>query len=64
MPMRPIRVYGDPVLRTKAREITDFDDSLRQLVADMKETMIAYNGVGLAANQVGVARRRECVPCW
>jgi len=57
MAVRPVRVYGDPVLRVRAREITDFDDSLRQLVADMKETMVAYNGVGLAANQVGVPQR-------
>jgi len=55
--VRPVRVYGDPVLRERAREVTEFDDSLRALVADMFETMHAYNGVGLAANQVGVAQR-------
>ncbi len=57
MPLRPVRIYGDPVLREKAREVTAFDDSLRQLVADLYDTMAAYNGVGLAANQVGVAQR-------
>lgn len=57
MAQRPVRIYGDPVLREKAREIRDFDDSLRALVADLFETMHAYNGVGLAANQVGVAQR-------
>ena len=57
MPLRPVRIYGDPVLREKAREVREFDDSLRQLVADLFETMAAYNGVGLAANQVGVAQR-------
>ena len=57
MPLRPVRIYGDPVLRQKAREIREFDDSLRSLVADLFETMHAYNGVGLAANQVGVAQR-------
>jgi len=57
MPLRPIRIYGDPVLRQKARELREFDDSLRALVADLFETMRAYQGVGLAANQVGVAQR-------
>ena len=57
MPLRPIRIYGDPVLRQKAREIREFDDSLHALVADLFETMQAYQGVGLAANQVGVAQR-------
>jgi peptide deformylase len=53
----PVRIYGDPVLRERAREVTSVDDALRQLVADMRETMHAYGGVGLAANQVGVAQR-------
>jgi peptide deformylase len=57
MAVRPVRIYGDPVLRQKAAEIASVDDSLRQLVDDMRETMKAYNGVGLAANQVGVAQR-------
>jgi peptide deformylase len=57
MPLRPIRIYGDPVLRQKAREIREFDDSLRALVTDLYDTMQAYKGVGLAANQVGVAQR-------
>jgi peptide deformylase len=55
--VRPVRIYGDPVLRERAREVTSVDDTLRQLVADMRETMHAYGGVGLAANQVGVAQR-------
>jgi len=53
----PVRIYGDPVLRERAREVTSVDDALRRLIADMYETMHAYNGVGLAANQVGVAQR-------
>jgi peptide deformylase len=57
MAVRPIRIYGDPVLRAKAASITAFDDSLRALVADLFETMKAYRGVGLAAPQVGVAQR-------
>jgi peptide deformylase len=57
MPLRPVRIYGDPVLRQKAREIREYDDSLRALVTDLFDTMHAYVGVGLAANQVGVAQR-------
>jgi len=57
MALRPVRIYGDPVLRQKAQPVTEFDDDLRALVEDMRETMKAYEGVGLAANQVGVARR-------
>jgi peptide deformylase len=57
MPVRPVRIYGDPVLKQKAADVTDFDDSLRALVADLFDTMKAYNGVGLAAPQVGVSQR-------
>ena len=57
MSVRPVRIFGDPVLRQKAQPITEFDDALRALVADMHETMKAYEGVGLAANQIGIARR-------
>lgn len=57
MAVRPVRIYGDPVLRQKAQEITAFDEELRELVADMFDTMGAYSGVGLAANQVGVLKR-------
>jgi peptide deformylase len=57
MAIRPVRLYGDPVLRRKAAEIAGVDDELRGLIADMRETMHAYHGVGLAANQVGVLKR-------
>lgn len=57
MSIRPVRIYGDPVLRQKSGEVTAFDDELRRLAADMHETMHVYRGVGLAANQVGVAQR-------
>ena len=53
----PIRVLGDPVLRTPAEPVTIFDDRLRRLVDDMIETMYAAPGVGLAAPQVGVGLR-------
>ena len=57
MSVRPVRIYGDPALRTRTREVREFDDTLRALVADLFDTMAAYNGVGLAANQVGVGQR-------
>ena len=57
MTVRPIRVVGDPVLRTPAQEVTQFDDALAALVRDMLETMYAVGGVGLAAPQVGVGLR-------
>jgi peptide deformylase len=52
--VRPIRLLGDPVLRTPTDPVTDFDDSLARLVDDMFASMYAAEGVGLAANQIGV----------
>jgi len=52
-----IRKYGDPVLRRKAERVEDIDDEIRRLAQDMMETMYAYDGVGLAANQVGELRK-------
>jgi peptide deformylase len=57
MAVRQVRIYGDPVLRQKAVDVTVFDESLRSLVADLFDTMKVYRGVGLAAPQVGVAQR-------
>jgi len=53
----PIRLFGDPVLRTVADPVTVFDAELRQLVADLTETMIDAPGSGLAAPQIGVSLR-------
>lgn len=47
--------YGDPVLRAKGKRVEAVDDAVRQLAADMLETMYAARGLGLAAQQVGVA---------
>ena len=55
--IRDIRLYGDPVLRKKAQPVTEFDDELKQLVADMFETMEDAHGAGLAAPQIGVLKR-------
>ena len=57
MTVLEIRKFGDPVLRSPALPVTEFDDRLRALAADMHETMAAAPGVGLAAPQVGVPRR-------
>ena len=45
--------YGDPVLRTKGKRIDQIDDRIRELAANMLETMHAVNGIGLAAQQIG-----------
>lgn len=52
-----VRVFGDPVLRKVAAEISDVDGKLVKLVDDMLDTMYAEPGIGLAAPQVGVGRR-------
>ncbi len=50
----PITRWGEPVMHAQTRPVTEFDDELRTLVADMFATMAAAHGVGLAATQVGV----------
>ncbi len=57
MTVRDIHVLGSPVLREPGKPVTAVDDEVRRLVADLFETMQAARGIGLAANQVGVARR-------
>lgn len=53
----PIVKYGNPVLEKPAAPVTEFDDELKKLVADMFESMYAAKGVGLAAPQIGIAKR-------
>ena len=53
----PVVKYGNEVLTAKAEPVTTFDAELEKFVADMFESMYAANGVGLAANQIGIARR-------
>ena len=55
--LRTILTYPDPFLSTKAAPVAKVDDSVRELVRDMFETMYAANGIGLAATQVGVGKR-------
>jgi peptide deformylase len=51
---RPITVVGNPVLHKECRDVTEFDDELRKLVDDMFASQRTAEGVGLAANQIGV----------
>jgi peptide deformylase len=55
--LQPIRLFGDPVLRTPAQPVTDFDAELRRLVQDLTDTMLDAPGAGLAAPQIGVGLR-------
>ncbi|MDI9582202.1 MAG: peptide deformylase [Thermobispora sp.] len=57
MAIRQIRLFGDPVLRTPAEPVVDFDKELRKLVKDLTDTMLDANGAGLAAPQIGVSLR-------
>ncbi|MEP6856334.1 MAG: peptide deformylase, partial [Pedococcus sp.] len=57
MSIQNIRLFGDPVLRTEAEPVIDFDRELRQLVKDLTDTMMDAPGAGLAAPQIGVGLR-------
>jgi peptide deformylase len=61
--VRPITRWGEPVMHAPCAPVTEFDDTLRALVADMAATMYAADGVGLAANQVGVSLRVFVFDC-
>lgn len=57
MALREIIKDGDEILRKKAKTVTVFDDKLKSLLDDMYETMVAADGVGLAAPQIALLRR-------
>lgn len=57
MAIQPIRLFGDPILRTPATPVVDFDKELCRLVADLTDTMRDAPGAGLAAPQIGVGLR-------
>ena len=57
MAIRNLRLEGDEILKKKSREVENIDDKLQILIDDMIETMHKYNGVGLAAVQVGILKR-------
>lgn len=52
-----IRLYGDPILKKKAEPVKDFNTEIAEILENMLETMYTANGVGLAANQVGILKQ-------
>ncbi|KLV28250.1 peptide deformylase [Niallia circulans] len=57
MAVKQIVMYPDPVLETPCAEVTVFDKKLAKLLNDMYDTMIEFDGVGLAAPQIGISKR-------
>ena len=57
MAIRTIRTEGDDILRKKSKKVEVIDDKVQELIQDMKETLHKYNGVGLAAVQVGILKQ-------
>jgi peptide deformylase len=57
MSLLTLHLLGSPVLRQRSAEVHVVDDEIRKFIDDLFETMAAAKGVGLAANQVGVAKR-------
>ena len=57
MALRKIVVEGDEVLRKRSREVSQVDDRIRMIMDDMLDTMRDYDGVGIAAPQVGILKR-------
>ena len=63
MALRQIRVYGDPILTKKSKEIKEMTPRLKAIIEDMTETMYEAQGVGLAAVQVGILKRLVVIDC-
>ncbi|MFG2632485.1 peptide deformylase [Streptomyces sp. NPDC048362] len=61
--VRPLSLLGDPALRERCQDVTDFGPDLAALVEDLFATMYAARGVGLAANQIGVGLRVFVYDC-
>ncbi len=57
MAIRNVRTMGDPILTKKAKEVKEITGRTKSLIEDMLETMYEYDGVGLAAPQVGILKR-------
>lgn len=57
MALREIRILGDEILRKKAKEVKVIDSKILELIKDMADTMVEFDGVGIAAPQVGVLKR-------
>ncbi len=63
MALRNVVKSDDPIIRKKSRAVEKFDERLHVLLDDMRQTMYAANGVGLAAVQVGVLKRVVVIDC-
>lgn len=63
MAIRSIREEGDPVLSKRAKEVAEITPRIREMAADMLETMYDAGGVGLAAPQIGVLKRMVVIDC-
>lgn len=61
MSIKPIVIWPDPVLQTPAKRVTDFGPALEALLQDMHDSVRAANGIGIAANQIGVGLRLALV---
>ncbi len=57
MAIRTIRTEGDEILKKKSKKVEVIDEKIKELIQDMKETVHKYNGVGLAAVQVGILKQ-------
>lgn len=57
MSVRPIRLFGDPILKSECAEITQIDEKIRSLVADLIDSVKLDGRAGVAANQIGVGLR-------
>lgn len=62
MAIREIVKIGDKILSLKAQDVSEFDDNLKNLLDDLKETMLFAEGVGIAAPQIGISKR-ICIVC-
>lgn len=54
---RPLTYYGNPILREKGKAVKSFDSNLKTIISDMFQTMYAEEGIGLAAQQIGIAQQ-------
>lgn len=63
MAVHPVRLFGDPVLRTPADPVTSFDDRLARAVTDLMDTVRHEDGAGLAAPQIGLSIRVFVYTC-
>lgn len=64
MAVRIIREEGDEILKKKSREVEEINDKIKELLNDMVETMHKYNGVGLAAVQVGILKKAVVIDLY